>query len=1134
MEEPQQNTTDTMAEGTPTGPQQEDPADTLATQHKLKLKPPTYDGNYSTFEEWKYKFTAYMGIQDPFYPRMLERASTSQQHLNEADLRNAAATAEEADKWIQLDQNLKYILISITTAAAATVCRQHQHEIGLEVYRALCNRFSIPTGTRSIGTLTRLLKPTFDTNNFEESFSNWEFELNRYERDNTTRLPDQVKIAILMNETTGQLQQHLHLNASNALTYAEIRTVITEYYKTATAFTRMQQNQSSSVSTNMQGGPAPMDIGALHNKGKYKGKNKGKGKGKSYNKGKGKGYKGKGYNNQGYYQVGKGKGKIGQGVPFKGMSNNKGYKGKGKSHHKGKAPTQGCYRCGQPGHIARDCRVGVHNLNDASNTATETYTDTTDQWYQQSYNYDNYWWNSDQTMVHAIPQQQQQQQLALPPSQQQQQQEQVPVLHIGAIRATAPSQVNRLDSPNTSIPTLQQVPEVQELMIDSGAATHVCPTWFAPEHPTYPLQPEHAPQLRTATEDPIAVFGYKWVYIMNDNQQPVVIPFYVCEVSQPILSVTRLAEQGFQIVLSDHPRVTHPQGFAATLTQKQGLYFLPAKITTIPETQHIDIHDSPDGIRVTISPVTLTPTGAQWVTHNNDIWMYNNQGYLVRLHKRQRKALFTPDKTCPVPEDKLESYRKTIVHKADGTKQEFEEKYKDLPPQQRGRRLPGATWSGETWFKVKADVKPPKPPLPKTVTTPTAKATPPKPPQAAAEQQQAAPAARPRPLVRHTGKQPQQPHPQDLTSGPQQPYPPTGISDPREMKPTGDYWIKEGHMWKRVHILPRTQLYTPQQTHDGPDVTKLLPERTTLIKPIAGTRTYRHDDDWTQQQCAEMSTQWTGSTNFEESHTYKGEYIEDQEEEQQPATKARGVKTPQQPTAQERAEHQLTHLPYRTWCPTCVKNKGRADNHPKQRTSNIPVVQFDFCFFKGFGEQQTTPILTGIDVETGMSMAVLIGDRQKDFQHSVQSIQAFLLECGRVQAVLNSAILQSDQEDHLIALLKAAASKMGGNITVRQSPAYSSQSQGSVERYHRTLMGQVRTLKSQVQDNYGTNITSRHPIMPWIVRHAAYLLNRYAVHADGNTSFFRRWNKENKTPLCEFGETVLYLLPSQRLLPKLE
>ena len=92
-----------------------------------------------------------------------------------------------------------------------------------------------------------------------------------------------------------------------------------------------------------------MDIGAINKgKGKYKGKsNKGKGK---------KGYKGKhsnkGYKGKGYAQQGKGKGYIGYAqVPY----NNKGYstgKGKGKQHGSGKekrkAPTQGCYKCGQP------------------------------------------------------------------------------------------------------------------------------------------------------------------------------------------------------------------------------------------------------------------------------------------------------------------------------------------------------------------------------------------------------------------------------------------------------------------------------------------------------------------------------------------------------------------------------------------------------------------------------------------------------------------------------------------------------------------------------------------------------------------------------------------------------------------
>ena len=61
--------------------------DAIATVHKLKLKPPTYDGNYATFDEWKYKFTAYMGIQDPTYPTLMEKADniSTQWDLKGAD-----------------------------------------------------------------------------------------------------------------------------------------------------------------------------------------------------------------------------------------------------------------------------------------------------------------------------------------------------------------------------------------------------------------------------------------------------------------------------------------------------------------------------------------------------------------------------------------------------------------------------------------------------------------------------------------------------------------------------------------------------------------------------------------------------------------------------------------------------------------------------------------------------------------------------------------------------------------------------------------------------------------------------------------------------------------------------------------
>ena len=164
-------------------------------------------------------------------------------------------------------------------------------------------------------------------------------------------------------------------------------------------------------------------------------------------------------------------------------------------------------------------------------------------------------------------------------------------------------------------------------------------------------------------------------------------------------------------------------------------------------------------------------------------------------------------------------------------------------------------WKGETWFKVKKDARPPRP----SITTPS-KALP------APSQQQEQPQQR----RRYTGKKPERPE-EMATSNEQRPssgqQPPTATSIPRpkELPTTEDYWMREGHLWKRIHIKPRTTLYIPQQTQDGPGVTNLIPERTTIVKPTSGAGWYMIDDDWTTKREATLSTTWTGSTNFEES-----------------------------------------------------------------------------------------------------------------------------------------------------------------------------------------------------------------------------------------------------------------------------
>ena len=259
----------------------------------------------------------------------------------------------------------------------------------------------------------------------------------------------------------------------------------------------------------------------------------------------------------------------------------------------------------------------------------------------------------------------------------------------------------------------------------------------------------------------------------------------------------------------------------------------------------------------------------------------------------------------------------------------------------------------------------------------------------------------------------------------------------------------------------------------------------------------------------------------------------DNEDESQQAQRAKGMKAPQQPTRQERLEHELTHLPYRSWCPICVKSKGRTDNHPKQ-ASKQPVIQVGFTYMKAFGDKQILPVLTAIDVESGKAMAVLVQDKNQQQQYLIRCLQTFVFECGRAQATLSTTTLKSDQEEYVQNLLKAVTQRFGNNVNIRQSPAYLSQSQGSIERFHRTLTGQVRALVQQVTTSYNLTLSVQHPITLWIVRRAAWLLNRYATHNDGQTSYQKRWQKDHKAPLCEMAETVQYMIPTTKAQPKVE
>ena len=158
-------------------------------------------------------------------------------------------------------------------------------------------------------------------------------------------------------------------------------------------------------------------------------------------------------------------------------------------------------------------------------------------------------------------------------------------------------------------------------------------------------------------------------------------------------------------------------------------------------------------------------------------------------------------------------------------------------------------------------------------------------------------------------------------------------------------------------------------------------------------------------------------------------------------------------------EHALTHMPYRSWCLICAKAKGKQDAY-KQQHSKQPVIQIDFGYLKTSTDEQSVAVLAAVDLQSQLCMALAVPDKAIQHDCMINSLRSFILGCGRT-----NGIIQCDNHPTLKTVATGAAAKIG-NMIVRQTPTYSSNSQGSVEKFHRTVFGQGKSLREVVKANY--------------------------------------------------------------------
>ena len=87
----------------------------------------------------------------------------------------------------------------------------------------------------------------------------------------------------------------------------------------------------------------------------------------------------------------------------------------------------------------------------------------------------------------------------------------------------------------------------------------------------------------------------------------------------------------------------------------------------------------------------------------------------------------------------------------------------------------------------------------------------------------------------------------------------------------------------------------------------------------------------------------------------------------------RSIGDPRLPSVREVEEHNLTHLPYRNWCPHCVRGRGKDLDHRKSLDDdrNIREFSFDYCF-PGDDKGSRLTVLVGRERVTGMTMASIV------------------------------------------------------------------------------------------------------------------------------------------------------------------
>ena len=1045
-------------------------SDGLQSASKVLKNPDTYNGEDAMgFALWRFQFTSWLTYGDTRYADMLTKVDK---------MTDAPDIATYTDDQKQLAHRLYAVLTSYLRGKCAHLAKAvSKSRDGFLVWFRLIHEYEPSSRQRTLALAQALASyPTFPKEKSAfECVLLYEEVVQRFEEASSTTYPEELKIAILMRCCNQRLREHLQLNLDDKSTYSMVKESIMNFERVSKAWSQ----ESVLKSIQNDDGPTPMEIDRVEDykgkgKGKYKGKHKsswgvpwpyGRGGGRGKGKSKGKGKKG-----------GRGKGRGG------GKSKGKGKKGGGKSKgQKGKLGENQCKLCFQYGHWSGECpnKMDVNNVQQQNGPGSPPNPGSP-QSPQKT---------SGTTSPYSSPQTQGQAQ------------------HQPMNMQTAVTRIFHIPSPPTSpsshqhvaMVLLEEIPEgfhdavlqvghdEEWIILDSGSDVSLLPARYKADSGS-PV----GHQLRNCQGGSLETRGTRFtdLCVRDQHGEEVLLrhEFIVGDVTTGLVSLGQLYQAGWKVTNSDGGNLflTDPnEEVKIPVHFRNRSFAIKAYVRMV--TDNNDAQDEPIlEVRAIVSiydEIEETEMNSWGMTSEGTPYYKTLDNKF--LDPRAVWGQYWPFRTTLIRVHQGEDRNWLLVELAQKY-MELEDPFgviEDCVIRMGGQECEVLTVLGVQEHNIDEIGA----------------------------------------LILDEGEDFLALDPQDDAFLPRNA--PPGL---------------EGDAWDEFEAEYQDELAEdPEQEQELGDLAAPPQEDVEKSEVI-----YLADDyevtAHSKIKDLRVACKWMGISQSgsrlklfnrlydEHLRSLKRAAVEIANKEyQEQEHEAVPVKIPlRQPSERERSLHELTHLPFRDWCPHCVATRSKADHQasiadPQDAADrDRPTIQLDF-FFSEKREDKRNAVLLMIDSWTRFCSVEPMARRTgKAVGEALTRFIGTLGYVGTVEICADNELMAG------VELCKTVRGRQGFTTTVRFNKNYSKRRTAMAERAIQTIRNLQKTLVAQLESETQCLFPNGHPVLYWASMHAAWLYNRYHMHSSIKiTPYQAIFGRPYKNKVANFGQIVYGLDP---------